>query len=137
MKKNLYLIIFLTTLLFVRCGGGGTEQVAENTTANEEKKSEASTETVPSVEVPNIDLETLKDEKSILDAMEKVVNGRMEDDKLSKENPNYKGKYVEFTKLYSAVLKKSTEFQKTLPDAKARVAFSEKIQAITDKMYKK
>jgi PBP1b-binding outer membrane lipoprotein LpoB len=136
MKKNLYFIVIISTLLFVRCGGG-SEQVAENKDNSKELKTETPAENLPNVEVPNIDLEALKDEKSILEAMEKVVNGRLEDDKLSKENPQYKGKYVEFTKLYSAVLKKSTEFQKTLPDAKSRVAFNEKIQAITDKMYKK
>ena len=135
MKTKLYLLSLITLFFLASCGGASEKATDENATTEEETKSEETA--TKTVEVPNIDVEALNDEQSILDAMEKVVTGRMEDEKLRDENPDYKGNYIEFTKLYSAVLKKSTEFQKSMKDPKEALAFNEKIKAITDRMYQK
>ncbi len=85
--------------------------------------------------VPAIDTAALKDEASILDAMQKVVDARLADEKKQKDDASYSGHYVELTKLYTAVLKASTEYSKTLSDPNAAVEFNNKVSAIQQKMY--
>jgi len=103
----------------------------------------ASTETVgPSTGsddgmVPKIDTAAMKDEASVLDAMQKVVDARMADDKKQKDDPKYSGHYVELTNLYAAVLNASTAYTKTITDPAKAVEFSNKLSAIQDKMYAK
>jgi hypothetical protein len=87
--------------------------------------------------VPKIDIAALKDEASVLDAMQKVVDARVADEKKQKEDPNYKGHYAELTSLYAAVLKASTAFMGTIKDPNEALKFSEKVSAIQEKMYAK
>ena len=84
--------------------------------------------------VPKIDTSGLKDEVSILTAMQKVVDARLADDKKKNDDPAYEGHYLELTKLYTSVLAASGAYIKTLNDpAKAR-AFDQKLSTIQDKM---
>lgn len=87
--------------------------------------------------VPSIDTASLKDEASILDAMQKVADARLADDKKKQEDPNYSGHYLELTKLYTAVLKASTAYSKTLTDPNKAVEFNNKVSEIQKKMYAK
>ena len=87
--------------------------------------------------VPKIDTAAMKDEASVLDAMQKVVDARMADDKKQKDDPKYSGHYVELTNLYAAVLNASTAYTKTITDPAKAVEFSNKLSAIQDKMYAK
>ncbi|MBL7730987.1 MAG: hypothetical protein JNM88_07400 [Chitinophagaceae bacterium] len=87
--------------------------------------------------IPEIDIASLNNEAAILDAMQKVVDARMADEKKQKEDPQYAGQYLELTKLYTAVLKTSTEFANTINDPKRAIEFHNKINAIQDKMYSK
>ena len=87
--------------------------------------------------VPNIDTAALKDEASILDAMQKVTDARIADEKKQKDDPNYSGHYVELTKLYTAVLKASTAYSQTITDPAKAVEFGKKVSDIQDKMYAK
>jgi hypothetical protein len=87
--------------------------------------------------VPKINTASLKDEASVLDAMQKVVDARMADDKKQKNDPNYSGHYLELTQLYTAVLSASTAYTKTISDPAKAVEFSNKVSAIQDKMYAK
>ncbi|MBK9569887.1 MAG: hypothetical protein IPO53_08175 [Chitinophagaceae bacterium] len=56
---------------------------------------------------------------------------------IKKEDPAYSGHYLELTKLYTAVLKASTAYSKTLTDPAKAVEFSDKFSAIQNKMYAK
>jgi hypothetical protein len=87
--------------------------------------------------VPNIDTASLKDEASILAAMQIVVDARLADEKKQKEDPEYDGHYVELTNLYSAVLNASTKYMSTIADPNEALKFSEKVSAIQNKMYAK
>lgn len=132
--KLLFAAILLTTsLFFLSCGG--KDKKDDDKTTNE-------TTTKPSTDaddgmIPNIDTANLKDEASILDAMQKVTDARIADEKKQKDDPNYSGHYVELTNLYTAVLKATTAYSKTLTDPAKAVEFSNKVSAIQDKMYTK
>jgi hypothetical protein len=87
--------------------------------------------------IPKIDLAGLKDEPAVLDAMQKVVDARMADEKKKKENPDYSGNYLELMQLYTAVLNASTEYSKTISDPVKGVEFNNKLSAIQEKLYTK
>ena len=123
-----------SSLIIVSCGG------------NDKKKNDGKTNTETTVGpsksaddgmVPKIDTDALKDEASILDAMQKVVDATIADEKKQKDDPGYSGHYLELTKLYTAVLNASTAYTKTITDPAKAVEFSNKISAIQDKMYAK
>lgn len=133
MKFFFATILLTTSLVFLSCGG--KDKKSDDKTTNE-------TTTTPSTSsddgmVPNIDTANLKDETTILDAMQKVTDARMADEKKQKEDPNYSGHYVELTNLYTAVLKASTAYSKTLTDPAKALEFRNKVSAIQDKMYTK
>jgi hypothetical protein len=119
------------SLLIFSCGG------------KDKNKDEVKTETVGPAQgsddgmVPKIDTASLKDEASILDAMQKVVDAIIAEDKKQKDDPNYSGHYVELSKLHTAVLSASTAYTKTITDPAKAVEFSSKVSAIQDKMYAK
>ncbi len=87
--------------------------------------------------LPKIDTASLKDEASILDAIQKVVDARIADEKKRKEDPNYAGHYVELMKLHTAVLKASTAYSQSLSDPSKAIEFGKKFSAIEDKLYPK
>lgn len=87
--------------------------------------------------VPAIDTAALKDEASVLAAVQKVVDARMADEKKQKEDPSYKGHYLELMKLYTTVVNASTAYSKTITDPNAAVEFLKKVSDIQDKMYAK
>lgn len=133
MKSRIFLAaVFLSTFsIFIFSCGGKDKKEADGKT---------NTETVGPADdgaVPKIDTASLKDEASVLDAMQKVVDARMADEKKQKDDPNYAGHYLELTKLYTAVLNKSTSYMGTISDPAKAVEFSNKVSAITDKMYAK
>lgn len=120
------------------CGGGKDKKDGDK--APEAPATTTTTTTSATTDdgaVPAIDTATLKDEASILAAMQKVVDARVADDKKKKEDPSYAGHYLELTKLYTAVLKASTAYSKTITDPAAAVEFGKKVSAIQDKMYAK
>ena len=128
-------VLFLYAMLFLSaCGGKDkkTDDKKETTTETTVKDSGGGDDIVP-----NIDTASLKDEASILDAMQKVVDARLADDKKKQEDPNYSGHYLELTKLYTAVLKASTAYSKTLTDPNKAVEFNNKVSEIQKKMYAK
>ena len=89
------------------------------------------------IAVPAIDITDLKDEATILDAMQKVVDARLADEKKRKESDEYAGNYLELTRLYTNVLNAATNYSKTIKDPAAAVAFNNKVSSIQDKMYAK
>lgn len=123
-----WLLVF--SAFFSSCGA--KDKKADN---KETTKTETPAET--NTAVPQIDIAGLKDEAAVLDAMQKVVDARLADEKKQKEDPKYAGNYLELTKLYTAVLNASTEFSKTIADPAKRVDFMNKVSAIQDKMYAK
>lgn len=129
-KQLLFITLLTSSIFFLSCGGKDKK--------DDEKKS-VETTTKPATTsddgmVPTIDTANLKDESSILAAMQKVTDARIADEKKQKDDPNYSGHYLELTKLYTAVLKASTAFSKTLTDPAKAVEFSGKVSAISDKM---
>jgi hypothetical protein len=114
--------------------------------SNDKKKEDGKTKTETTVGpakgsedgmVPTIDTALLKDEASVLDAMQKIVDARIADEKKQKEDPNYAGHYLELTKLYTTVMRVSTAYTKTITDPAKAVEFRNKLSAIQDKMYAK
>jgi hypothetical protein len=87
--------------------------------------------------VPKIDTAALKDETSILDAIQKVVDARIADEKKGKDDPNYSGHFVELMTLHTAVLKASTAYSQSLKDPSKSIEFSNKFSAIENKLYPK
>ncbi len=121
------------SLFIVSCGGKDKKK--------DDGKTNTETTVGPSKEsddgmLPKIDTALLKDEASVLDAMQKVVDARIADEKKQKDDPNYSGHYLELTKLYTAVLNASTAYTQTITDPAKAVEFSNKLSAIQDKMYK-
>lgn len=108
-----------------------------NVSCNGKDKKDGDKKEIADGMVPKIDTASLKDEPSILDAMQKVVDARLADDKKKNEDPNYAGHYLELTKLYTAVLKASTAYSKTMTDPNMALEFDKKVSAIQDKMYAK
>ena len=133
-QKIIFAIIFLAgSLTFSSCGGKDKKGDAKTSSGKTIKSTTGNEDLI----VPAIDIASLKDESSILGAMQKVTDGRIADEKKQKEDPGYKGHYLEFTKLYTDVLKASTEYAKSIPDPAKAIEFQNKINKITDKMYEK
>ena len=132
-KQLLFIGLLISSLFFLSCGG-------KDKKSDDKPAVETTTKTTTSNDdgmVPAIDTATLKDEASILAAMQKVTDARISDEKKQKEDPNYAGHYLDLTKLYTAVLKASTAYSKTLTDPAKAVEFSNKVSAISVKMYAK
>lgn len=132
-SKFLFAAVLLASfsLFLFACGG------------KDKNKDGSKTETVGPAKVvddgmvPKIDTASLKDEASILDAMQKVVDASIADEKKQKEDSLYSGHYVELSKLHAIVLNASTAYSKTISDPAKAVEFSNKVSAIQDKMYAK
>ena len=131
--KIIFTVTALAASLFIiSCGG--------NDKKKDDSKSNAETTVGPSKGaddgmVPNIDTAALKDEASILDAMQKYVDAQIAIDKKQKEDPSTESHFVEMTKLHSAILRTSTTYSKTLTDPAKAVEFSTKVSDIEKKMY--
>ncbi|MBI5858347.1 MAG: hypothetical protein HZB42_11955 [Sphingobacteriales bacterium] len=120
------------SLFILSCGGGDKKK--------DDSKGSAETTVGPSKEsgdgmVPNIDTAALKDEASILDAMQKYVDAQIAIDKKKKEDPSAESHFLEMTKLHSAILRASTAYSQTLTDPAKAVEFSTKVSDIEKKMY--
>jgi len=135
MKPRLLLAatLFFASLVIISCGGKDKKK--------DDEKSNTETTVGPGNGddgmVPKIDIAALKDEASILDAMQKVVDARIADEKKQKDDPKYSGHYVALTKLYTDVLNASTAYMGSIADPNEALKFNEKVSAITDKMYAK
>ena len=120
------------SLFIISCGVGDKKK--------DDSKGTTETTVGPSKEtgdgmVPNIDTVNLKDEASILAAMQKYVDAQIASDKKQKENPSYGGHFVELTKLHSAILRASTAYSQTITDPAKAIEFSDKVSEIEKKMY--
>lgn len=135
MRPQQLLATSLLVFSFFLLSCGGKDKKDENKTTNE-STTKPSTDTDDGM-VPKIDTGSLTDEASILDAIQKVADARIADDKKQKEDPNYSGHYLELTKLYTAVLKASTAYSQTIKDPAKALEFTNKFSAIQDKMYAK
>lgn len=124
-------LICSLSLLVVSCGGKDKKSEADTKEQTTEKPAADANDGM----VPAIDTANLKDEASILDAMQKVADARIADEKKQTEDPSYKGHYLELTKLYTAVLKASTAYSQTLTDPNKALEFSNKVSEIQKKMY--
>ncbi len=129
MRFKILLTAALACSLIISCGSKDKKETGQP--ENKETTVKAADDGM----VPAIDTATLKDEASILDAMQKVVDARLADEKKQKDEPGYAGHYLELTRLYTAVLKASTEYSKTLTDPNQAVEFNNKVSAIQQKMY--
>lgn len=116
--------------LFFSCKGKEESKTSPLNTAS-------TVATTDNVAVPVIDIADLKEETTILDAMEKVVDARLADEKKRKESDEYAGNYLELTRLYTNVLNAATNYSKTIKDPAAAVTFNNKVNSIQDKMYAK
>ena len=132
--KQLLAVSLLTFSLFSLSCGGKDKQDTDKASAESTTSPSANTDDGM---VPKIDTAALKDEASILDAIQKVADARIADEKKRKEDPNYSGHYLELTKLYTAVLKASTAYSQTIKDPAKALEFTNKFSAIQDKMYAK
>lgn len=119
MKKYLLLLALaaLTTISLNSCGGDSKDE-------GDEASTEETTDNASSG-IPDIDVASLTDEASILDAMQKVVDARNAD-----VNDDH---YVELTKLYTDVKNAATAYMGTLEPEPA-LAFNDKLRAIEDQM---
>jgi hypothetical protein len=115
----------IAALCITSCGGKEKKPVATENPA------------IDAAAIPNIDIASLKDEVSILDAMQKVVDARLADEKKKKESIDYAGNYLELTRLYTEVISASTAYSKTIADPAKAVEFGNKLSAIQDRMYAK
>jgi hypothetical protein len=134
MKKILFFVLVISMTSFLSCGGGEVKNEDKQEEGKEVKKDENADakkedESKKSEAVPQIDVASLNDEASILDAMNKVVEARRMDDSLRNADKNYKGHFVKLLKLNTAVVKRATEFSKTLK-GDARVEFIKKYTSI-------
>ncbi|MGB3164746.1 MAG: hypothetical protein WBA96_14540 [Chitinophagaceae bacterium] len=127
-------VLLGTSIFLISCGGKDKKDGDDKTST--ETTTKPATDSGDGM-VPNIDTAALKDEASILDAMQKVADARIADEKKQKDDPNYSGHYLELTKLYTAVLKASTAYSQTITDPAKAVEFGKKISDIQDKMYAK
>lgn len=133
---KLKIILTATTLaasiFIISCGGGDKKK--------DDSKGTTETTVGPSKEsgdgmVPDIDTTSLKDEASILAAMQKYVDAQIAIDKKQKEDPSSESHFVEMTKLHSAILRASTAYSQTLTDPAKAVEFSTKVSDIEKKLY--
>lgn len=138
--KKIYLMLMSATLIsLVACGGKDEkkdDKKGEDSTEESEEPKEEEAKVDYSYVVPKIDTAALATETDILTAMAQVIQARQTDDSLTNVLPEYTGYYTELTNLYSAVLSKSTSYAGTLKPKEA-VAFNEKLNAVTAKMYEK
>ncbi len=133
MKSKIFLATVLFTalsLFFISCGG------------KDKKKDDGKTETTVGPTkgsddgvVPKIDTANLKDEASILAAMQQYVDAQVAVDKKQKEDAAFDGHFVEMTNLHSAILRASTAYSKTITDPNKSVEFMTKVSDIEKKMY--
>jgi hypothetical protein len=134
-SKLLFAIIVSVpfSLLMLSCGGKDKKKDIGKTNIETIGPAKGSDDGM----VPGIDTASLKDEASILDAMQKVVDARIADEKKRKEDPSYAGHFVELMTLHTAVLKASTAYSRSLNDPSRSIEFDKKINAIEDKLYPK
>jgi hypothetical protein len=85
--------------------------------------------------VPKIDTVNLKDEASILKAIQQLVDARLANDKKQKEDPKAPSYFVEFTKLETAILNASTAYSKTFSDPNKSIEFQDKFEKIHGLLY--
>ena len=129
MKLKLPLLVLINTfsLSFFSCGE------KKNKTTDEQSIIQPSNDGI----VPTIDTTNLSDEASLLDAIKKVADANIADDKKREEDPSYSGHYLELTKLYTAVLKASNKYSESIADPKKALEYHEKFSNIQKTMYEK
>lgn len=129
MKFKLFLLVVLTAISFNNFSCGEKK----NKTTDEQSIIHPSNDGI----VPTIDTTNLNDEASLLDAIKKVADANIADDKKREEDPSYSGHYLELTKLYTAVLKASNKYSESIADPKKALEYHEKFSNIQKTMYEK
>lgn len=141
MNKIYVLVLSVSVFAMVACGGGEEKKKEDKKESEKEEQEEEEPageekEVDYSYVIPQIDTNALTSEAEILAAMEKVIIARKTDDSLAENVSGYSGYYTELTNLYSTVMNKATQYSSTLKP-KESLAFYEKFDAVTAKMYTK
>lgn len=131
-KTMLAAVLLGSSLLVVSCGG--KEKKKEDT-----KTGELSIGPAKQLDndVPKIDTGNLKDEASIISAMQTFVDAQVALDKKIKDNPSADSHFVEMTKIQTAIMNAATNFSQTFKDPAKSVEFLDKISNIQKKLYEK
>lgn len=127
-------IIFCIVLFFAACAGKNNKP--ENGSIPSKENNETTAKPSDDGVVPAIDIAGLKDEASILDAMEKVVSARIADEQKKAADATYKDHYIQLMRLHTAVLRASTEYTKSITDPNKALEFSKKVNDIEKKLDK-
>lgn len=130
MKKIICAAVIVSLFIFSCKSKEGTKETNAVKTETTEQANNAGRNTTL-----DLDVATLKDEAAFLKAWEDYTYARMDDQKKHEADKNHDDHYVEYLKMYTTLLKATTEFSKTITPAAASVAFQEKVSAIQNKMY--
>jgi hypothetical protein len=130
MKKFVSILAIVTLVVSCNNKEDKKDDATTTTTSTDSKLQEEAKDPVLSMDVT-----TLKDEAGFLKAWEDFTSARMADEKKQEADKSYPGHYVEYTNLYTKLLKATTAFAQTIQPASAAVAFNEKVSAIQKKMY--
>lgn len=129
MKKLVLSTIFASLVLFA-CKSGDSKKASNETSATNEKVSQA-----PANEIPDIDTANLKTESDFYNTWETFTSARQADENKKKADKNYKDHYLEYLKMYTKLLAATTKFSKTFSNPLDAVAFDKKVNEIQNKMY--
>jgi hypothetical protein len=130
-KLSFAILVMIASITIFSCGS--------NDKKNDGSKKNSETTIGPGSSgdgiVPKIDTVNLKDEASILKAIQQLVDARLANDKKQKEDPKAPSYFVEFTKLETAILNASTAYSKTLSDPNKSLEFQDKFEKIHGLLY--
>jgi hypothetical protein len=124
-------LFLVTSLTFISCGGKDKRK-DDGATNNQTSIGPAKNNAVPKIDTAN-----LKDEASILTAMQTFVDAKLANDKKVKENPDAPSYFVEFTTLETAILNAHTAYMKSLSDPNKSLEFHDKFAKIQGMLYAK
>jgi hypothetical protein len=133
MSRKLFFVIFfiVASMVFISCGSNDKK----NEGSNKNSETTIGPASIGNGIVPKIDTVNLKDEASIMKAIQQLVDARLANDKKQKEDPKAPGYFVEFTKLETAILNASTAYSKTLSDPNKSIEFQDKFEKIHGLLY--
>lgn len=126
-RHIMHISILLVSIAIVSCGGNDKKK---EEAIKKEPTISATTDDI----VPKIDTAALKDEASILSAMEKVVEARIADEKKRNENPNYSGHLAALMRLHTTVLRASMDYTRSISDPAKKLEFERKFNEIEKKL---
>lgn len=125
-------LLFSFAAIIISCGGKD-KKTGGSKTNNETSIGPAKSDGV----APKIDTSNLKDEASILAAMQTLVDAKLANEQKVKANPDAPSFFVEFTELETAILNAHTAYMKSISDPNKALEFHDKFSKIQDKLYAK